>query len=224
MYTTRVALSTAVFLVTTTLSAQTLHVDRVTPLSGPTGGGTILTITGSGFHDDRCRVTCATDAILIDGVPATNVRFPSPGVITVVTPPHTPAEVEIEIITPSNEHIHLSQRFTYVDSTRLVLRGGRFQVRLSAVNPRDGNVTAGEPVPFNDKFGFFVLPGFTNDRENPEVFVKIVGPLSDTGGYLFFYGGLTDVEYTVTVTDTSSHSVRSYVKPSGEYRGDTLQP
>jgi len=41
-----------------------------------------------------------------------------------------------------------------------------------------------------------------------------------TGHFWLFYGGLTDLEFTVTVTDTATGVVKSYTKAAGSYCGD----
>ena len=44
-----------------------------------------------------------------------------------------------------------------------------------------------------------------------------------TGHFWFFYGALSDVEYTITVTDTETGFTKSYHNEPGEIcgRGDT---
>lgn len=56
---------------------------------------------------------------------------------------------------------------------------------------------------------------------NPEVFVKVLGPVGGGGGYWVFYGALTDQSYTVRVTDTavSPNEVVTYTNPQGNYCG-----
>lgn len=69
----------------------------------------------------------------------------------------------------------------------------------------------GEAVPRADGFGYFSLPGFTGDASFPEVFVKMTdGTAAPGGSYWVFHSGLTDVDYTLTVTDQSTGAVRSY--------------
>jgi hypothetical protein len=56
---------------------------------------------------------------------------------------------------------------------------------------------------------------FFNETQ-PEVVVKLI----DNGGaYWVFYGSLTDVEYTITVTDTQTDAVATYRNPPGEVCG-----
>ena len=59
------------------------------------------------------------------------------------------------------------------------------------------------------------------NRDNPEVFVKVLGPVGAGSDYWVFYGALTDQSYTVRVTDTavSPNEVVTYSNPEGTYCG-----
>ena len=54
---------------------------------------------------------------------------------------------------------------------------------------------------------------------NPEVFVKMLDGTALNGAYWFFYGGLTDLEYTLTVTDVATGKQKTYAKPAGSECG-----
>lgn len=95
----------------------------------------------------------------------------------------------------------------------------RFEVTLSARDPRTGAIAAGLPVPQNDLFGYFTLPALTSDPSNPEVFVKVIDGTAVNGRYWFFYGGLTDLEFTLTVREISTGRRRTYSKPAGSACG-----
>ena len=98
-----------------------------------------------------------------------------------------------------------------VSSPTLSLLGGRFRATLRATDPRTGNTVEGEAVPRADGFGYFSLPGFTGDPSFPEVFVKMTDGTALPGrSFWIFHSGLTDVEYTLTVTDQATGAVRSY--------------
>ncbi len=92
----------------------------------------------------------------------------------------------------------------------LCFHGGRFRVSLFATDPATGKTANGEIIPENDIFGYFSLPGLTNDPSNREVFVKVVGPVN--GVYWVFFGGLTSFQYRLTVTDTATGQVKTYNK------------
>lgn len=101
----------------------------------------------------------------------------------------------------------------------LCLASDRFAVTLSAVDPRTAAAGAGMPIPQTPLFGYFSIPALTGDEGNPEVFVKLIDGREVNGSYWFFYGGLTDLELTLTVTDIETGETRSYSKPGGSYCG-----
>jgi hypothetical protein len=50
---------------------------------------------------------------------------------------------------------------------------------------------------------------------NVELVVKVVDGRAFNGHYWVFSGALSDVAYTITVTDTATGAVRTYSNPSG---------
>ena len=96
----------------------------------------------------------------------------------------------------------------------------RFTAALFARDPRTGAVGFGQPLPQSDIFGYFSIPALTFNPNNPEVFIKIIDGTSFNGAFWVFYSGLTDLEYTLTVTEISSGRVRTYTKPAGGKCGD----
>jgi hypothetical protein len=96
----------------------------------------------------------------------------------------------------------------------LELLNGRFDVVLSAADPRTGLTTTGTPHALGDGTGYFSLPDFTNRPSFPEITLKMVdataaGPPFG-GAFWFFWSSLTDVEYVLTVTDLQTGRVRTY--------------
>lgn len=101
----------------------------------------------------------------------------------------------------------------------LCLNSSRFRVTLAAKNPRDGRTGAGFSIPFNNQNGFFAIPELTQDTTNFEVFVKILDGRPINGKFWVFYGGLTDFEYTLTITDTQTGAQKQYTKPGLVFTG-----
>jgi hypothetical protein len=64
-------------------------VAHVTPNSGPSGGGTNVTITGTGFT--------GTTAVTFGGAAATNLVLGDSNTIAVKTPPHAPGAVDVAV-------------------------------------------------------------------------------------------------------------------------------
>lgn len=111
----------------------------------------------------------------------------------------------------------LSTCFGTTDS--LCLSDNRFRVTVVASDPRTGKRAIGRAAPYNDINGFFTFPGLTQDTANLEVFVKVLDGRTNNGHFWVFYGGLTDFAYTLTVFETSTGLVKTYIKPGLEYVG-----
>jgi photosystem II stability/assembly factor-like uncharacterized protein len=93
----------------------------------------------------------------------------------------------------------------------LSLLGGRFRATIRATDPRTGRIAEGAAIARQDGFGYFSLPDFTGDPRFPEVFVKMVDGRAQPGrSFWVFHTGLTDLAYTLTVTDTVTGAVRTY--------------
>jgi hypothetical protein len=90
------------------------------------------------------------------------------------------------------------------------LLSNRFSATLTAHDPRSGSDGAGHAIPQKDGFGYFSLPTFTFDATFPEVFVKMVDGRAVNNSFWVFHSGLTDLEYTLTITDTTNGSVHVY--------------
>jgi sugar lactone lactonase YvrE len=114
---------------------------------------------------------------------------------------------------------HAIRRVLPCPANALCLGDGRFTLSLEAKDPRTGNVAGGLPIPQTDLFGYFAIPGLTGNPDNPEVFVKLLDGRAINGSHWVFYGGLTDFEYDLVVTDSSSGGVRVYRKPGLEFCG-----
>lgn len=103
-------------------------------------------------------------------------------------------------------------RLAAASGADLPLLNGRFRATLRATDPRTGRIAEGAAIPRAQGFGYFSLPGFTGDPTFPEVFVKMVDATAQPGGYFWvFHTGLTDLDYTLTVTDVATGAVRTYL-------------
>ena len=97
----------------------------------------------------------------------------------------------------------------------LDLLGARYRVEVEWRNQRTGGTGAGTPVTGSDNTGYF---WFFND-ENIELVVKVLDGLPVNGHRWVFYGGLTDVDYTIHVTDLVSTAERTYHHEAGSLCG-----
>jgi hypothetical protein len=93
---------------------------------------------------------------------------------------------------------------------RLCLQGGRFAVTAAWQDPA-GNSGAATMVPLTDDTGYLWF--FT--AANVEVMLKVLDGRPVDGKFWVFYGALSNVAYTITVTDTATGAVRTYTNPAG---------
>lgn len=106
------------------------------------------------------------------------------------------------------------------DPAALCLNAGhQFRVTLSAHDGRTGRDAFGVAVRANEAFGYFTIPDLTFDAQSPEVFVKMVDGRDLNGSFWVFYGGLTDLGYTLQIQEQGSGRIRTYVKPAGSACG-----
>jgi hypothetical protein len=93
--------------------------------------------------------------------------------------------------------------------TTLCLLNGRFQVEVGWTNQFNGNSGVGHAIRASDSTGFF---SFT-DPSNFELIVKAL----DFGNVIkFFYGELTNLRFTITVTDLRDGTVKQYQNTPGD--------
>jgi hypothetical protein len=102
-----------------------------------------------------------------------------------------------------------TQRFTTascaVASGQLCLNG-RFRVEARFIDPRSNQTGAGRAVPLTSDTGAFWFFG----PDNLEVMIKILDGRALNGHFWVFAGALSDVEYTITVTDTQTGKSKVY--------------
>jgi ELWxxDGT repeat protein len=97
-------------------------------------------------------------------------------------------------------------------TTRLCLRDGRFAVEASWKDFQ-GKTGKGRAVPLTGDTGYF----WFFDAANVEVVLKVLDGTPLNGKHWVFYGALSNVEYTLTVTDTQTGKVKTYRNPSGRF-------
>jgi ELWxxDGT repeat protein len=102
--------------------------------------------------------------------------------------------------------------------TRLCLQGNRFAVEATWKD-FSGNIGAGQAVALTGDTGYF----WFFDSANVEVILKVLDAQSVNGKFWVYYGALSNVEYTLRVTDTATGTVKTYTNPAGRFAstGDT---
>lgn len=88
--------------------------------------------------------------------------------------------------------------------------GGRFQVEMH-YRFAGGQSGAGKAVPLTDGAGAF----YFQNANNLEMLIKVVNACSLNQHFWVFYAATTNVELTITVTDTQTGRVKTYVNPLG---------
>jgi hypothetical protein len=91
---------------------------------------------------------------------------------------------------------------------------GRYEVEVTWKTVA-GQAGVGTAIPDSDNSGFFWFFG----PENLELVVKILDGTGINGKIWVFYGSLSDVEYTVKVTDTVTGKVKTYRNQQGSLSG-----
>ncbi|MFC7279250.1 IPT/TIG domain-containing protein [Paractinoplanes rhizophilus] len=85
--------------------------DSVTPNSGPSGGGSTITVTGGGFPTTVG--TTGIKSVTIDGVPLTGIKSLGNGAFSAVTPPHSAArDLTLAVTTPTGT-VYMQNAYTY---------------------------------------------------------------------------------------------------------------
>ncbi|HEX6085257.1 MAG TPA: hypothetical protein VF266_12080 [Thermoanaerobaculia bacterium] len=159
----------------------------------------------------------------VDGATATIAGFTLPytGPYIVLITPGVPVEFGDYTITVTCESVNNGQ--CTVNATTACLLDGRFRVSVAFINQ-----FANPPAP-----GTFLGAKLVAGSQNPDVAtfgissaqaIEVVVRIQDTrpfglNRFDVYYGGLTDLEYTVTVTDTQKSVSKTYRNPPGTVGG-----
>lgn len=98
----------------------------------------------------------------------------------------------------------------------LCLLGNRFRVTVQwRINGANGTNGTGKAVPHSDQTGLFWFFGATNI----ELIVKMFDARPGMPTFWSYYGGLSDVEYWVIVSDTQTAATKTYHNDAGSICG-----
>jgi hypothetical protein len=86
------------------------QVTGVSPNTGPDTGGTVVTVTGSGF--------AGVTAVTFEGTPGTSVQVISPDRLTVVSPEHAPGLVNVQVPTAAGTSPAKTDLFRFTNVVR----------------------------------------------------------------------------------------------------------
>jgi hypothetical protein len=94
--------------------------------------------------------------------------------------------------------------------TNLCLSGSRFRVDVTWRTPA-GQTGAGQAVPLTADTGYF----WFFDAANVEMVIKVLNACGYNSRFWVYAGGLTNVQVSVTVTDTMTGTAKTYMNPQG---------
>ena len=98
-------------------------------------------------------------------------------------------------------------------ATTLCLTDNRFSVAVSWLVASQARSGQGTAVPLSSDTGLF----WFFDDSDIELVVKVLDGTSVNGSYWVFYAGLSNVAYTITVTDSKTGRVKSYESQNGTF-------
>jgi trimeric autotransporter adhesin len=147
--------------------------------------------------EERCDLDAP--AILSGRAEGTAADLPGAG------PPRRFADMEMRAVPAQAAGCHASP-------LQLCLQGGRFSVTVAWTDfgGHSGSGTAVQLTADTGSFWFF-------DAGNIEIVVKVLDGRGLNGHFWVFYGALSNVQYTLTVTDTLTGAVRTYNNPAGRF-------
>ncbi|MEO8198508.1 MAG: ELWxxDGT repeat protein, partial [Thermoanaerobaculia bacterium] len=98
------------------------------------------------------------------------------------------------------------------DERRLCLESGRFQVS-AAWRDFSGHFGDATAVPITGDTGYF----WFFDEDNVELILKLIDGGGFNGHHWVYYGALSNVEYTFTVTDSETGAAKRYFNPATRF-------
>ena len=97
-------------------------------------------------------------------------------------------------------------------ATSLCLSAGRVRVEV-AWRDFTGRRGVGQAVPLSGDTGYF----WFSSPSNVELVTKVLDGRGVNGQYWFFYGALSNVEYTITITDVATGRKKTYTNPLNKF-------
>ena len=101
------------------------------------------------------------------------------------------------------------------NGNNLCLLDGRFSIEVDWHDHHNNNDGVGHPILGTDRTGYFWF--FNSD--NVELVAKFINGTSVNGHYWLLWGGLSDVQYTIRVTDTVTGTQKQWENPPGSFCG-----
>ena len=105
-------------------------ISSLEPATGPTDGGTLVTVKGSDFQDGA--------SVTFEGVAAGSIVVLSSAAIECTTPAHGPGKVDVTVVNPDGGTDTYINGYGYIEET--------VAPTILGVDPSEGPVTGGTPV------------------------------------------------------------------------------
>jgi PKD repeat protein len=118
--------------------------------------------------------------------------------------------VKLTVTTPRGSASFQKTVEVTASETLRILSAHPFEVTVSATDPRTGNTGLGQVLLQTDIYGIFSIPDITGNAGNPEIIVKMVDASGIGQNYWVFYGALTDLSYTLSVTEVATGITKTY--------------
>jgi hypothetical protein len=115
------------------------------------------------------------------------------------------AKAAVPAVTRAGEEI-VGKASCAPSATALCLGSGRFAVEVVWTDPRTGLSAQGRALPLTADTGAF----WFLDAANLELMIKVLDGRAVNGRFWVFYGALSDLDYTITVTDRETGARRTY--------------
>lgn len=113
--------------------ARSLAPASMTPLSGPTTGGTKVTIRGENFEADT--------VVFVDGATPATYSIVNSGLIEFITAPHAAGLVNVVLQRPNNDPVNIDTPFAYLSPADI-----EGPVSITGVSPGNGTTVGGTKI------------------------------------------------------------------------------
>ena len=138
-------------------------------------------------------------------------RRPIPSSSQVVFVPPVPAGSYILTVMTDGHLTDSRPILVQAPSGNLSLLEGRFTVSVTWMAPQSTSAAAASAVQLGDGSGYF----WFFDAEDVDLTIKMIGPLASDLSYWFFASSGTNMQFTITVTDTWLGRTVTYQNPAG---------
>jgi hypothetical protein len=182
-------------------------VTAIAPSSGPTSGGTPVTITGTGFRSPASVVF----ADLVRAASATSVVVVNSTTITAVTPAHAAGVTDVVVMNPDHRTGTLRLGYSYSSAPT-----------VSSINPNAGPVTGGTPVTITGTN--FTAPATVTLGGAAATGVSVVSATTITATTPAHAAGIVDVAVTTGGSTASLANGYQYLVPPSSSNYYTLPP